>query len=86
VEREIIIPPELEGGAYAHHVSVWSTAHDFTLDFAVGVDGSDAAPLLVVSRVRLPVTMMFTFIREANAGLSEYEARYGEIRPPENSE
>jgi hypothetical protein len=49
------------------------------------LDDSDEASFVVVSRVRLPVTMMFELIRRANVALTEYEERYGEIRPPEES-
>jgi hypothetical protein len=85
MEREVIVPPEQEGGAYAHYLNVWHTAHEFTLDFAVALTDDDAAPFVAVSRVRLPVTMMFELIRDANAELTKYEARFGEIRPPEEA-
>lgn len=87
------LPPEMEEGAYAHTVAVWHTAYDFTMDFAVtqlaqpsDPEDSESPPVVparVVSRVRIPPTLVFDLIRTINASMESYEAEWGEIRSPE---
>ena len=86
---ELGIPDELEAGVYANFVTVWHTAYEFTLDFAVALAGTDdalATPYRLVTRVRLPVTLAFEAIRTLNDEMTAYEREYGEIRPPEPGE
>jgi hypothetical protein len=86
-DLEFEIPWELEGGVYANALGVWHSPHEFTLDF--GVMRGDAAHAAsesvcrIVARIRVPVTLVFAFIRHMNASLTDYEGRYGEIRRPE---
>jgi hypothetical protein len=86
------LPPELEGGVYAHTFSMWHTPFDFTIDFAVIVpelaDADDpelppAAPAKVVARIRIPPTLAFDLIRMINGEMADYEAEWGEIIPPQ---
>ena len=71
IELKIDVPPELEGGTYANVLNVWHTAYEFTLDFGVmqqvgDPEDSDAAlqvPVRVVSRVRIPVTLLFEVLK-----------------------
>ena len=84
------LPPELEAGVYAHTVAVWHTGYDFTLDFAVMEPPqlSDPAdpnsppeiPTRIVSRIRIPPTLVFDLIRTINARMEAYEAEWGEIQ------
>jgi hypothetical protein len=39
-------------------------------------------PCRVVSRVRIPVTLIFDLIRTLNDNMTVYENVFGEIRPP----
>jgi hypothetical protein len=85
-EHRFYVPRTLEAGVYANHFSVWHTAHEFTLDFAVARPLNDAeegelgrARSPVVVRVRLPVTMVFEVIRRLNSDMTAYEQRFGEI-------
>jgi hypothetical protein len=88
------ISPELEGGVYANALTAWHSPHDFTLDFAAmqRPELSDPADPesdvsfvhRVVVRVRVPLTMMFDFIREMNESLTRYEQEHGEIRRPQD--
>jgi hypothetical protein len=89
----LVVPAELEAGAYANALVVWHTPYEFTLDFGarqrpqrVDEDDPDSPvvwPCRVVSRIRLPLTLMFDVLRALNASMTEYEAEWGEIRRPE---
>lgn len=81
--RPLEIPSELRGGVYANSLFVWYTEHEFTLDFATPQynppDAEEEGPLLVVSRIRMPVTAIFDVLRSVNAEMTGYERRFGEI-------
>ena len=85
---DVYVPDELEPGVYANALSAWHTEHEFTLDFAtlrgprVGEDGEIVLSYRVVTRVKLPATMIFEVIRELNRDMTEYEREFGEIRRP----
>lgn len=91
IELKIDVPPELEGGTYANVLNVWHTAYEFTLDFGVmqqvgEPEDPDAAlqvPVRVVSRVRIPVALLFEVLKALNTNMSGYEATFGPIRAPE---
>ena len=82
------IPDDLEPGLYANALAAWHTEHEFTLDFAavqrprVSEDGEVVLPGRVVTRVKLPATMIFDVIRELSRDMTEYEQQFGEIRRP----
>jgi hypothetical protein len=90
----VAVPPELEAGAYANVLLAWNTAYEFTLDFAIvqqpkasdEVDAADEVRCRVVSRIRIPVTLVFDVIRALNEQMTRYEQRFGEIRPPGRGE
>jgi hypothetical protein len=81
-------------GVYSNFLGVWHTAHEFTLDFAVtqpAMSGADEegnavtrVPCQVVSRVRVPPTVLFDFLRTINENLSNYETTFGPIQRPES--
>ncbi len=93
IELKIDVPPELEGGTYANVLNVWHTPYEFTLDFGVMqqvVESEDAdadapvqVPVRVVSRVRIPVTLLFEVLKALNTNMTGYESTFGSIRPPE---
>ena len=39
-------------------------------------------PCRVVSRVKVPVALVFEILRALNADMTQYESEYGEIEPP----
>lgn len=82
---QFIVPPGLEAGVYADEFAVWNTAHAFVLDFAAAdapqSDGPDTEAHLV-ARVRLPTSLVFSFLQAVNAKMGEYEHDWGEIRAP----
>ena len=91
-EFYVVVPLELEGGAYANFLHMWHTAHEFTLDFAAiqppeiddPADPHSPAlvPCRVVSRVKIPATFIFDVIRAINDEMTLYEQTFGEIRRP----
>jgi hypothetical protein len=91
IELKIDVPPKLEGGTYANVLNVWHTAYEFTLDFGVmqqvgEPEDADAAlqvPVRVVSRVRIPVTLLFQVLKALNTNMTGYESTFGPIREPE---
>ena len=93
IELKLDVPPELEGGTYANVLNVWHTPYEFTLDFGVMqqvVEPEDAdadapvqVPVRVVSRVRIPVALLFEVLKALNTNMTGYESTFGSIRPPE---
>ena len=91
VELHIEVPPELEAGTYANVLNVWHTAYEFTLDFGVmqqvgepeDADAPVQVPVRVVSRVRIPVTLLFEVLKALNTNMTGYESTFGSIRAPE---
>lgn len=91
-EFQIIVPPDLERGAYANFLSVWHTPFEFTLDFAAlelpqrtdpeNAESPVRVPCRVVARVKIPPTVLFDVLRALNENMTKYESTYGEIRRP----
>lgn len=86
---QFMVPPELEGGSYANMLSTWHTPYEFTLDFSatqpphtVPDTGELIVPCRVVSRVKIPVTLVFDVIRRLNQQMTAYEADFGIIKRP----
>ena len=79
----VVVPPDQAVGNYASIVGVWHTPHEFVIDFCVVqpflTDGPGAQ---VVSRVRIPPTIVFEILKTLNQNLTEYEDAYGEIQRP----
>jgi hypothetical protein len=84
------IPPDLEGGVYANVLGVWHTGHEFTLDFAVTQPPivpenpvePVAVPCRVVTRVKIPPSVIFDVLRALNQNMTIYENTFGEIQQP----
>ena len=95
VQARFDIPDDLRVGVYANNLRVSHSPYEFTLDFAVAddqlqpIDPDDPESDLVlahtvVSRVRLPVSLVFDIIRTINLDMTTYEATWGDIRRPEH--
>lgn len=88
--------PEVENGVYANISTVWSTGHEFTVDFAVtqvshvgtDADGKEVTviPANIVARIKLPPTVLFDVMRDLSGQLDVYEDRFGPIRRPGEDE
>lgn len=84
---EVIVPESLSAGVYANGVGVWSTQHDFTLDFAVNLPPQPAEQegeqprnvVQVVARVKIPPAMVFNLLQVLNQQLFAYEQQNGPI-------
>lgn len=83
----IALPPELEAGVYANFASIWRDNDGFILDFVVTThppaaqqDPDGAAYLTVqsrvVSRVRIPSTQAWEFMRALNEQLTAWEREH----------
>ena len=86
----MVVPPDLEAGVYANFLGVWHSAYEFTLDFATTQPARPAEddpertvmPVLVSSRVKIPVTLIFDVVRALNENMTRYEDTFGEINRP----
>jgi len=82
------VPDDQEAGVYANALTVWSTAHEFTLDFGVTLppytddQGLVIVPARVVARVKVPPTVMSEMIDAISRTLIAYEQRLGPIAQP----
>lgn len=97
VRIALTVPPELEAGSYASFANLWHDNDGFILDFAVltappqaGTDDATgqavvALPAKVVSRVRIPASQAWEFMRALNTQLDLWETEHGrgDPNPPE---
>ena len=89
-EIQFIVRPEQEAGVYGNFLAVWHSAHEFTLDFCTTQPARPSEddpnhmvmPCLVVSRVKIPVTLIFDVVRALNENMTRYEESFGEINRP----
>jgi hypothetical protein len=89
-EFQVVVPPGEEAGVYANFLGVWHSPYEFTLDFCVTQppQPSEADPVrtvmpcLVVSRIKIPVTLIFDVVRALNENMTRYEDTFGEISRP----
>lgn len=89
VQFRIEVPEGVENGCYTNFLSIWSSPHDFTLDFAVtgqAEPGEPGGPLVVparvVSRIKVPLTMAEDILRVIATQVSQFEEAAGRIRKP----
>jgi hypothetical protein len=84
----IDVPADLEGGVFANFLSVWSSPHNFTLDFAAmqvleqDESGNVTVPHRVTARVQVPPTLVFSILRALNEQLAKHERAYGDVKDP----
>jgi Protein of unknown function (DUF3467) len=91
IKYDVQIPSDLEGGTYANFLGVWHTGHEFTLDFAViqpsivpeNPTEPITVPCRVVSRVKIPPSLIFDIMRALSTNMTLYENTFGEIQKPE---
>ena len=93
-EFQVVVPPEKEPGLYSNFLGVWHSPYEFTLDFCVTQPPQPSEqdqertvmPCLVVSRLKIPVTLIFDVVRALNENMTRYEETFGEIRRPGTDE
>jgi hypothetical protein len=88
VHLNVELPMELRNGVHAELAAVWHTRDSFTIDFiapispAAPADGGDyTQPAQVVSRVRVPVSVIFNIARAISDNVAIYESSFGSIGP-----
>jgi hypothetical protein len=76
------VEDELKHGVYANFLIVSHSPHEFTLDFCqlLPADGSGQVRADVVSRVKIPPTVVGKVIRALNTNLNNYEDKYGNVK------
>jgi hypothetical protein len=82
---QLNVPPDKIAGSYANVVSVWHTPHDFAIDFCINqpyASGPNALAVQVVSRVRIPPTIVLDLLRALNDNLGQYEDEFGQVKRP----
>lgn len=86
MEFQVIVPSEQETGTFSNLLTAWFSAHEFTLDFCVTLpavheddEPSPVVPCPVVSRLKIPVTVIFTMLQAMNGIMTQYEDRFGPI-------
>jgi hypothetical protein len=88
---QVLVPDELQGGAYANALNVWHTAHEFTLDFGATLPAERrpegvVVPIRVAARVKVPPSVLFEMIRAINENMTRYESVFGRIEGPSSDE
>lgn len=86
VQLNVELPNEMRVGVAAEIAAVWHTREGFTIDFispyspaVPGADGQATQPAQVVSRVRLPVGVIFQVARAISENVAIYERTFGPI-------
>lgn len=85
-EFQMLVPPDQEAGTYANVLAVWNSPFEFTLDFCATLRPTQEdeqspviVPCLVVSRIKVPVTVIFTMLQAMNGRMTLYEEQFGPI-------
>ncbi len=79
------VPEDQAIGHYANLIGVWHTPHEFAIDFCVIQPFLPGGPgAQVVSRVRIPPTIVFDLLKTLSQNLTEYEKSHGEIQRPQD--
>ena len=78
------------GGTYANGALVWNTPHEFTIDFTSHrspTHDGEAHDVLVVARMKIPTSAMFSIVQAMSANIDRYERQHGRItpRPPKEA-
>jgi hypothetical protein len=84
---ELVAPAEMAGGVYANFLTVWHTAHEFTLDFSATLpehrqEDDVVVPCQLTARVKVPVSVLFDMLRAINDNMTRYEEVFGPISGP----
>ena len=79
------MPNELAAAPYADLAMVSHNQHGFTIDFAAlgpaDDDGNVAG--IVVSRVKVPPSVIFQIASAIAENVDQFERKYGKITPPQ---
>jgi hypothetical protein len=88
IQFKIEVPEEETNGRYSNFLSVWSSPHDFTLDFAVTgpglppeTGGPIVVPTRVVARIKIPLALAESVLQALARQVSVFEAQAGQPIP-----
>lgn len=86
VQLSVELSPELRAGVHAEIAAVWHTRDSFTIDFispfspaTADAEGQVTQQAQIVSRVRLPVSVIFKVAQAISENVAIYEQAYGPI-------
>ncbi|MGO8864448.1 MAG: DUF3467 domain-containing protein [Acidimicrobiales bacterium] len=88
VQFKFEVPDEETNGRYSNMLSVWSSPHEFTLDFAV--TGQPAppepgdpvvVPARVVARIKIPLALAQDVLQALATQVSQFEESVGQRIP-----
>lgn len=79
---QVVVPDEIKHGEYANFLVVSHSAHEFTLDFCqmMPAGEQDKINAEVVSRIRIPPTLVGRVLNALNTNLTGYEDRFGQVK------
>lgn len=79
---KVVLPDELKHGEYANFLVVSHSPHEFTLDFCQLLPSGEQGKVNadVVSRVRIPPTLVGRVLNALNTNLANYEERFGQVK------
>ena len=89
---EVIVPMDQSAGTYANGFGTWFNQTDFTIDYFVHLPADQRldeetggsylhAPVQVVSRIKLPPTLIFRLMQQLESSYTEYERMFGTVTP-----
>lgn len=88
---ELIVPENQSAGTYANGFGTWFNQTDFTIDYFVHLPASEQtdeagetylhAPVQVVSRIKLPPTLIFRLMQQLESAYTDYESMFGPVTP-----
>ena len=93
-EFRVVVGDDEKAGVYSNFLGVWHSPYEFPLDFCVTQPPQPSEedpertvmPCVVVSRIKIPVTLIFDVVRALNENMTRYEETFGEIRRPGTDE
>ena len=79
---KVVAPDEVRHGVYANFLMVSHSPHEFTLDFCQLVPSGEQGTVNaeVVSRIKVPPTLVGRVLQALNTNLANYEERFGPVK------
>jgi hypothetical protein len=89
IQFKIEVPDDEINGRYSNFLAVWSSPHDFTLDFAVtgqptppeGAGDPAIVPARVVARIKIPLALAQDVLQALATQVTAFETYAGQPIP-----
>ena len=91
LQFEVNVPEDQSAGTYSNGFATWFNQTDLTIDFFIHLpmeprtddEGNPFmhVPVEVVSRVKIPPTLVFRLIEQLNSSYTAYEEQFGAVTP-----